>query len=73
MPILSFNSQVNGLSFNTYTDWIVATASSDATIGLFDLRKLMLPLHVLSGHEYVYHSILGKFAFLVMSFFKKQL
>ncbi|KAI4342413.1 hypothetical protein MLD38_027045 [Melastoma candidum] len=49
--IKAHEKEVNGLSFNLYTEWIVATASSDATIGLFDLRKLTLPLHVLSGHD----------------------
>ncbi|KAK4562255.1 hypothetical protein RGQ29_004929 [Quercus rubra] len=42
--------EVNYLSFNPYNEWILATASSDTTIGLFDTRKLSVPLHVLSSH-----------------------
>lgn len=45
--------QVNFLSFNPYNEWILATASSDTTVGLFDMRKLNSPLHVLSSHTYV--------------------
>ncbi|RYR22659.1 hypothetical protein Ahy_B03g067967 isoform A [Arachis hypogaea] len=41
---------VNFISFNPYNEWIVATASSDTTIALFDTRKLAEPLHVLSSH-----------------------
>lgn len=44
--------QVNYLSFNPYNEWVLATASSDATVGLFDIRKLTSPLHVLSSHTY---------------------
>ncbi|XP_074331844.1 WD-40 repeat-containing protein MSI2-like [Apium graveolens] len=47
--------EVNYLSFNPYNEYVLATASSDATVGLFDLRKLTVPLHVLSSHtEQVY-------------------
>ncbi|KAL5561202.1 hypothetical protein UlMin_030949 [Ulmus minor] len=42
--------EVNYLSFHPYNEWILATASSDTTIGLFDMRKLTVPLHVLSCH-----------------------
>ncbi|KAJ4826943.1 adenyl-nucleotide exchange factor [Turnera subulata] len=42
--------EVNSLSFNPYNEWILATASSDTTVGLFDMRKLTAPLHVLSSH-----------------------
>lgn len=50
--ILLWWFQVNYLSFNPYNEWILATASSDTTIGLFDTRKLSVPLHVLSSHTY---------------------
>ncbi|KAI4350269.1 hypothetical protein L6164_004740 [Bauhinia variegata] len=43
--------EVNFLSFNPYNEWILATASSDTTVNLFDTRKLAVPLHVLSSHE----------------------
>lgn len=45
-------SQVNYLSFNPFNEWILATASSDTTVGLFDMRKISVPLHVLSSHTY---------------------
>ncbi|KAL1212311.1 WD-40 repeat-containing protein MSI2 [Cardamine amara subsp. amara] len=43
--------EVNYLSFNSFNEWLLATASSDSTVALFDLRKLNAPLHVLSSHE----------------------
>lgn len=45
-------SQVNYLSFHPCNEWVLATASSDTTVGLFDMRKLTVPLHALSGHTY---------------------
>nr|AFK47601.1 unknown [Medicago truncatula] len=42
--------EVNFVSFSPYSEWILATASSDTDIGLFDLRKLEVPLHFLSSH-----------------------
>ncbi|KAF3486367.1 hypothetical protein F2Q69_00052588, partial [Brassica cretica] len=42
---------VNYLSFNPFNEWVLATASSDSTVALFDLRKLNVPLHVMSSHE----------------------
>lgn len=50
--LFSWACQVNHISFNPYNEWILATASSDTTIGLFDTRKLSTPLHVLSSHMY---------------------
>ncbi|KAL2329055.1 hypothetical protein Fmac_022482 [Flemingia macrophylla] len=44
------DKEVNFLSFNPYNEWILATASSDTIVGLFDTRKLAEPLHVLSSH-----------------------
>ncbi|XP_009791634.1 WD-40 repeat-containing protein MSI2 [Nicotiana tabacum] len=41
---------VNYLSFNSYNEWVLATASSDSTVGLFDMRKLSTPLHVFGSH-----------------------
>ncbi|XP_057456540.1 WD-40 repeat-containing protein MSI2-like [Lotus japonicus] len=48
--VKSHEKEVNFLSFSPYNEWILATASSDTTIGLFDTRKLMEPVHVLSSH-----------------------
>ncbi|GKE68203.1 WD40 repeat-containing protein MSI2-like protein, partial [Tanacetum coccineum] len=47
---LQASIDVNYLSFNPYNEWVLATASSDTTVGLFDMRKLTAPLHVLSNH-----------------------
>ncbi|KAF5448986.1 hypothetical protein F2P56_029476 [Juglans regia] len=49
--VKAHEKEVNYLSFNPYNEWILATASSDTTIGLFDTRKLSVPLHVLSSHS----------------------
>ncbi|KAE8703158.1 WD-40 repeat-containing protein MSI1 [Hibiscus syriacus] len=43
--------EINYLSFNPYNEWVLATASSDSSICLFDMRKLTVPLHVLSSHS----------------------
>ncbi|VFQ67805.1 unnamed protein product [Cuscuta campestris] len=48
--VLVHEKEVNYLSFNPYNEWVVATASSDTTVGLFDMRKLSSPLHILSSH-----------------------
>lgn len=42
---------VNALSFNQASDWVLATASSDKTIGIWDLRNLNQKLHTLEGHN----------------------
>ncbi|XP_044509799.1 WD-40 repeat-containing protein MSI3-like [Mangifera indica] len=48
--IKAHEKEVNYLSFNPYNEWVLATASSDTTVCLFDMRKLTVPLHVLSSH-----------------------
>ncbi|XP_011046680.1 PREDICTED: WD-40 repeat-containing protein MSI2-like [Populus euphratica] len=48
--VKAHKKEINYLSFNPYNEWILATASSDATVGLFDVRKLTVPLHALSSH-----------------------
>ncbi|KAL7002534.1 RNA-binding protein Musashi 2 [Sarracenia purpurea var. burkii] len=48
--VQAHEKEVNYLSFNPFNDWVVATASSDTTVSLFDIRKLTSPLHVLSSH-----------------------
>ncbi|KAK4765036.1 hypothetical protein SAY86_026126 [Trapa natans] len=49
--VKAHEKEVNSLSFNSYNEWMMATASSDTTVALFDMRKLTAPLHVLSSHE----------------------
>jgi len=41
------------LSFNPFNEWILATTSGDATVKLFDMRKLSRSLHTFDSHEYV--------------------
>ncbi|KAL2459979.1 WD-40 repeat-containing protein MSI2 [Abeliophyllum distichum] len=48
--VVVHEKEVNYLSFNPFNEWVLATASSDTTIGLFDLRNLSSPLHALSSH-----------------------
>ncbi|RZC55227.1 hypothetical protein C5167_014078 [Papaver somniferum] len=48
--VVAHAKEVNSLSFNPFNEWILATASSDMTVNLFDLRKLTSPLHSFSGH-----------------------
>ncbi|MQL89935.1 hypothetical protein Taro_022524, partial [Colocasia esculenta] len=43
---------VNSLSFSPWNEWILATASADTTVNLFDLRKLTTSLHTFSSHTY---------------------
>ncbi|OEL23046.1 WD-40 repeat-containing protein MSI3, partial [Dichanthelium oligosanthes] len=49
--IVAHQKEVNSLSFNPFNEWILATASGDATIKLFDMRKLSRSLHTFDGHE----------------------
>lgn len=41
---------VNALAFNPASDTVLATASSDKTIGIWDIRDLKEPIHILEGH-----------------------
>ncbi|KAL7156423.1 hypothetical protein ABFS83_02G008000 [Erythranthe nasuta] len=47
--VVVHEKEVNYLSFNPFNEWILATASSDSTVGLFDMRNLSSPLHTLSS------------------------
>lgn len=42
---------INALAFNPASEYILATASADKTIGLWDLRNLKLKIHSLEGHQ----------------------
>lgn len=48
--VVAHGKEANYLSFSSFNEWILATASSDATIGLFDMRKLTSPFHTLASH-----------------------
>nr|CAB3454087.1 unnamed protein product [Digitaria exilis] len=49
--IAAHEKEVNSLSFNPFNEWILATASGDATVKLFDMRKLSRSLHTFDNHE----------------------
>ena len=42
--------EVNAVSFSPASEYIVATGSSDKTVGLWDLRNLSTHLHSLEAH-----------------------
>lgn len=48
--VRAHDEPVNGIAFNPASDFVIATASSDKTIGLWDLRNLKSKLHSLAGH-----------------------
>ena len=41
---------INALAFNAASEFVLATASADKTIGVWDLRNLKNKLHSLEGH-----------------------
>lgn len=42
---------INALAFNPNTETLVATASADKTIGIWDLRNTKEKVHTLEGHN----------------------
>uniref|UniRef100_A0A8C2PS49 Retinoblastoma binding protein 4, like n=1 Tax=Cyprinus carpio TaxID=7962 RepID=A0A8C2PS49_CYPCA len=44
-------AEVNCLSFNSYSEFILATGSADKTVALWDLRNLKLKLHSFESHK----------------------
>ena len=43
--------EVNCLSFNPYSEYILATGSADKTVALWDMRNLRLKLHAFESHK----------------------
>lgn len=43
-------AEVNSLAFNPYSEFTLATASSDTTVALWDLRNLKVKLHSFESH-----------------------
>lgn len=44
-------AEINCLSFNPFSEFILATGSADKTVALWDLRNLKHKLHVFEGHQ----------------------
>lgn len=44
-PVDAHTAEVNCLSLNPYSEFILATGSADKTVALWDLRNLKLKLH----------------------------
>ena len=44
-------AEVNCLSFNPYSEFVVATGSADKTVALWDLRNLNVKLHSFESHN----------------------
>uniref|UniRef100_A0A5F9C5J9 Histone-binding protein RBBP4-like N-terminal domain-containing protein n=1 Tax=Oryctolagus cuniculus TaxID=9986 RepID=A0A5F9C5J9_RABIT len=44
-------TEVNCLSFNPYSEFILATGSADKTVALWDLHNLKLKLHTFESHK----------------------
>ncbi|KAG0502106.1 hypothetical protein HPP92_002178 [Vanilla planifolia] len=49
--VVAHDDEVNSLSFNPFNEWILATASADTSVKLFDLRKLTSSLHTFYSHS----------------------
>lgn len=49
--VVAHADAVNSIAFNAASDFVVATASADKTVALWDLRNLKLKLHSLQGHN----------------------
>jgi WD40 repeat protein len=47
---VAHSAEVNSLSFNPYSEFTLATASTDTTVALWDLRNLKLKLHSFESH-----------------------
>ncbi|XP_044767701.1 histone-binding protein RBBP4-like [Neomonachus schauinslandi] len=47
----AYTAEVNSLSFNPYSEFILATGSADKIVALWDLRNLKLKLHSFESHK----------------------
>lgn len=49
--VVAHEGEIMSIDFNKY-DEIIATASTDKTVRLWDLRNLKIPVNILAGHRY---------------------
>ncbi|XP_063676656.1 histone-binding protein RBBP4-like [Bolinopsis microptera] len=49
--IEAHSKEVNCLSFNPYSEYILATGSADKTVALWDMRNLKIKLHSFESHK----------------------
>lgn len=49
--IEAHSAEVNCLSFNPFSEYILATGSADKTVALWDLRNLKMKLHSFESHK----------------------
>lgn len=49
--IEAHSAEVNCLSFNPYSEYILATGSADKTVALWDLRNTKMKLHSFESHK----------------------
>ncbi|KAI3786678.1 hypothetical protein L1987_40555 [Smallanthus sonchifolius] len=50
--VIAHESEFNCLAFNPFSEWILATGSTDKTVKLFDVRKLNPALQTFDFHRY---------------------
>jgi WD40 repeat protein len=51
LQVDAHTAEVNCLSFNPYSEFILASGSADKTVALWDLRNLKLKLHSFESHK----------------------
>lgn len=49
--VRAHDSDVNCVAFNPYDEYTLVTGGSDNAVKLWDIRKLVQPMHTMEGHE----------------------
>lgn len=45
------SANINCLAFNPFSEFLLATGSSDTTVALWDMRNMGKPMHLLERHS----------------------